>query len=209
MRVVLATKNPGKLREFKELAQGSTGVELLLAPDSLDVVEDGATFEENAIKKAREAAELTGLIATADDSGLEVEALDGRPGIHSARYCQGTDADRRAKLLKELSTVPEGKRGAAFVCAMAVCTPTGEVLFTTVAKWHGQITFEERGSNGFGYDPLFLLPDRQLTSAEISAAEKNAISHRGQAFSRTLGFLNQVQSGQPISESKIGVQAPE
>jgi XTP/dITP diphosphohydrolase len=181
-------------------------VELVLAPDSLDVVEDGATFEENAIKKAREAAELTGLIAIADDSGLEVDALGGRPGINSARYCDGTDADRRVKLLMELESVPADQRGAAFVCAMAVCVPTGEVLFTTTAKWHGQITFEERGNNGFGYDPLFLLPDRQKTSAEISPAEKNAISHRGQAFSRTLEFLKRITSGQPIVESKFGVQ---
>lgn len=206
MRVVLATKNPGKLKEFKDLAQGSTAIELVLAPDTLDTIEDGKTFEENAIKKAREAAELTGLIAFADDSGLEVDALDGRPGIHSARYCAGTDGDRRVKLLGELKDVPTEKRGAAFVCAMAVVTPLGEVLFTTLDRWRGQITFEERGTNGFGYDSLFLLPDRQMTSAEISPQEKNAISHRGQAFTKTLEFLNRAHKGQGASQGSVTVK---
>ena len=156
MRIVIATTNSGKLKELRQLAQANTDVEFVLAPDTFAVEETGSTFEENAAIKARAAAELTGLIAIADDSGIEVEALDGRPGIYSARYCEGSDRDRRLKLLKELEPVAESKRGAAFVCAMAICLPTGQTIFTSKARWEGRIGFTEKGENGFGFDPIFV-----------------------------------------------------
>lgn len=189
MRIVIATTNSGKLKELRQLAQANTDVEFVLAPDTFAVEETGSTFEENAAIKARAAAELTGLIAIADDSGIEVEALDGRPGIYSARYCEGSDRDRRLKLLKELEPVAESKRGAAFVCAMAICLPTGQTIFTSKARWEGRIGFTEKGENGFGFDPIFVLPDSNLTAAEISEDEKNQISHRGQAFRQVVNFL--------------------
>jgi XTP/dITP diphosphohydrolase len=189
MKVVIATTNAGKLREFKELAVGITGIEFVLAPPGFDVEETGVTFEENAILKARAAAELTGFISISDDSGIEVDALDGRPGIYSARYCEGNDGDRRKKLLNELEGVPADKRGAAFVCVMAVCLPTGQVIFTTTVKWRGQVATGESGENGFGFDPIFFLSEHNATAAEISPAEKHQISHRGQAFKQVLTFL--------------------
>ena len=189
MRIVIATTNAGKLRELKELAQSNKGVEFVLAPENFDVEETGKTFVENAILKARTAAEITGLIALADDSGIEVDALGGRPGIYSARYCEGTDRDRRLKLLKELEPVEQENRTAAFVCAMALCVPTGQTIFTTTARWEGRIGLQEKGENGFGFDPIFVLPECNLTAAEIDSHEKNKISHRGQAFSHVLEFL--------------------
>jgi XTP/dITP diphosphohydrolase len=189
MRIVIATTNSGKLKEFKELAEGVRGIEFVLAPPAFEVEETGSTFEENAILKAETAAKMTGLIAISDDSGIEVDALDGRPGIYSARYCAGNDADRRMKMLNELEGVPEEKRGAAFVCSMAVCLPTGQVIYKTTVKWRGQVATSERGQNGFGFDPIFFLSEHNATAAEISPAEKHQISHRGQAFKQVLTFL--------------------
>jgi XTP/dITP diphosphohydrolase len=189
MRIVIATTNSGKLKEFKELAEDVRGIEFVLAPPEFEVEETGITFEENAILKAEAAAKMTGLIAFSDDSGIEVDALDGRPGIYSARYCEGNDADRRKKMLNELEGVPEGKRGAAFVCAMAVCLPTGQVIYKTTVKWRGQVATSERGENGFGFDPIFFLSEHNATAAEISPVEKHRISHRGQAFKQVLTFL--------------------
>lgn len=190
MNLVLATKNPGKLRELKELAQVFDWLELQLAPDEFDPEETGSTFIENAIIKAKAAAEMTGQLAIADDSGIAVDALNGAPGIRSARYCPGSDIDRRRKLLKELQSVPDGERGGAFVCAMALCDSDGNVLHTSLREWRGVIARDERGENGFGYDPIFYLPDLNLTSAEISPEQKNARSHRGQAWRDMLVFLN-------------------
>jgi XTP/dITP diphosphohydrolase len=189
MRIVIATTNSGKLKEFRELAQGVCGIEFVLAPAQFEVEETGNTFEANAMLKAEAAAKMTGLIAISDDSGIEVDALDGRPGIYSARYCAGNDADRRSKLLNELEGVPEGKRGAAFVCAMAVCLPTGQMIYKTTVKWRGRVATSERGENGFGFDPIFFLPEHNATAAEISPIEKHKISHRGQAFKQVLAFL--------------------
>jgi XTP/dITP diphosphohydrolase len=189
MKIVLATQNPGKLKELNELAGEQNELQFILAPDNFDAIEDGSTYLENAAIKARVAAAMTGDYAIADDSGIEVDALDGRPGIHSARYCEGDDRDRRIKLLSELEGVPPGKRGAAFVSVIALCSPSGEILHSTIGRWSGSITFAEKGSNGFGYDPIFLLPDKGQTSAEISAAEKNRLSHRGQAFVAMLSYI--------------------
>jgi XTP/dITP diphosphohydrolase len=188
MKVVLATHNPGKIREFSQMSE-PYGIELLPMPDDLDPEETGATFLENALIKARAAAKVTNLPAVADDSGLEIEALDGRPGIRSARYCEGTDNDRREKILEEMVSVPRGQRQAAFVCAMALCLPDGSILKTTEERWHGSIGFESRGENGFGYDPIFELDGRNETSAMITNEEKNTLSHRGQAWRKMVDFI--------------------
>lgn len=188
MKIVLATKNPGKLRELKELA-GAADLELLLAPEEFDPEETGSTFTENAVIKAKAAAEQTKMYSLADDSGIEVTALGGKPGIRSARYCAGTDEDRRRKLLADVNATASSDRSAAFVCAMALAAPDGSILHTTVARWPGVIHDQESGSNGFGYDPIFYLPDKQQTSAQISPQEKNALSHRAQAWRMMLEFI--------------------
>lgn len=192
MKVVLATHNPGKIREFSQMSE-PYGIELLPMPDDLDPEETGATFLENALIKARAAAKVTNLPAVADDSGLEIEALDGRPGIRSARYCEGTDKDRREKILEEMVSVPRGQRQAAFVCAMALCLPDGSILKTTEERWHGSIGFESRGENGFGYDPIFELDGRNETSAMITNEEKNTLSHRGQAWRKMVDFIRSAE----------------
>lgn len=192
MKVVLATHNPGKIREFSQMSE-PYGIELLPMPDDLDPEETGATFLENALIKARAAAKVTNLPAVADDSGLEIEALDGRPGIRSARYCEGTDKDRREKILEEMVSVPRGQRRAAFVCAMALCLPDGSILKTTEERWHGSIGFESRGENGFGYDPIFELDGRNETSAMITNEEKNTLSHRGQAWRKMVDFIRSAE----------------
>jgi XTP/dITP diphosphohydrolase len=189
MKIVLATTNPGKLKELKELAAEEQWLELELAPEGFNPKETGQTFVENAKIKAREAARLTGKMSVADDSGLIVEALNGRPGIHSARYCEGTDADRRQKLLEEMKAVKEDRRQAAFMCAMVVCDPDGSVAYSTIRYWEGHIGQEERGNNGFGYDPIFYPRNYNKTAAELEPAEKSRISHRAQAWNQVVGFL--------------------
>lgn len=197
MKIVIATKNPGKLREFSQLAGASDWLELVMAPPEFDPEETGSTFLENAIIKAREAARMTGMMSAADDSGLSVDALDGRPGVYSSRYSNGDEALGRSKLLKELEPVPEGKRTAAYVCAMAVSDDQGEILYSAEARWVGRIGYDERGSNGFGFDPIFYLADRDVTVAELPSDEKNTQSHRGQAWRQVLKFL----------ETKTGMKA--
>ena len=191
MKIVIGTKNPGKLKEFQSLAAGETWLEMEMVPDDFTAVENGSTFFENAKIKAVKAAQLTGKQAMADDSGLVIEALKGQPGINSARYCEGTDADRRAKVLKEMEKVPADHRQAAFFCAMVVANPDGSVAFSTIRAWEGMILTEERGENGFGYDPIFYLPKRRLSAAELDLDEKNKISHRGQAWFQVLKYLQQ------------------
>jgi len=189
----VATKNPGKLRELREmltpLGYEVRGVDDL--PD-FDVVEDGATFEANAIKKAEALLAATGEAAVADDSGLEVEALGGAPGVHSARYAEENggdqDAANRHKLLEALHGVEESQRGARFVCALVYLAP-GEEPQVFHGELRGRIGHEERGSNGFGYDSIFLVEGDTRTSAELSPDEKNAISHRGRALRALLEVL--------------------
>lgn len=193
MKLVLATKNPGKLKELKELALDLDWLELVLAPDDFDPEETGQTFMENSIIKSRSAWQMTGEMSLADDSGISVQALNGAPGIHSARYCEGSDADRRHKLLQTMADVPDDRRQAAFVCAMSLCSPTGEILHGSEARWEGIIAREERGNNGFGYDPIFYLPDMARTSAELTSQEKNERSHRAQAWADMLRFLSKVR----------------
>ena len=184
-RVVLASNNQGKLRELGELlAEHHTRILPQREFNVPEAVEDGLSFVENAIKKARNAALHSGLPAIADDSGLEVDALDGAPGIHSARFADnGGDAANNAKLLQALADVPDTQRTARFQCLMVYMRhaedPTPLICQGT---WEGIILREPRGENGFGYDPLFLVPGENATAAELPADIKNAQSHRGQAL---------------------------
>ena len=183
-QLLLATTNPGKVAEFRLLLQGC-GWELVAPAEiglSLDVEETGQSYAENATLKAVEYAEASGLVALADDSGLEVDAMDGRPGHLSARYAGPdlSDQERVQALLKELAGVPDEKRSARFRCLIAIATPAGQVELVE-GTVEGQITHEPSGENGFGYDPVFLLPERGVTTAELPPEEKHAISHRGAA----------------------------
>lgn len=182
---LLATTNAGKLVEIRHALEGLGLTLLSLAdlPAAPPVTEDAATFEGNARKKARHYAEWSGRITLADDSGLVVEALGGRPGVHSARYAGegATDEDNRQKLLREMKDIPEGKRAAAFVCAMVLVLPGGKE-WTVEGRCEGRITLAPKGTNGFGYDPLFFYPPLNRTTAELSLEEKNRISHRGKAL---------------------------
>jgi XTP/dITP diphosphohydrolase len=186
-RLLLATRNPGKLAELQRLLEravpGVTVVGLRDVPEYPEAPETGVTFAENALLKAREAVRYTGLPAVADDSGLTVDALNGMPGVLSARWSgrHGDDAANTALLLGQLADVPDERRGGAFVCAAAVVTPDGAERVLE-RSWRGQVVREPRGSNGFGYDPVFLPDGLERTAAELTAAEKDARSHRGQAF---------------------------
>ncbi len=184
MRIVLATRNRGKLAELERIL---AGLDVELVPiDAFGAKapqESGTTFEENALVKARAAVIATGLLALADDSGLEVDALGGGPGILSARYGgpDGDDATNRAKLLEALAAVPAEGRGARFVCAAALVSPDGREWITH-GVMEGRITVEPRGSGGFGYDPIFVALGETRTNAELPPEVKDAISHRGAAF---------------------------
>jgi XTP/dITP diphosphohydrolase len=192
--LVVATRNRGKLKEIQAVLEGVIGV-VRCAADFLDfpeTIEDGQTFQENALKKAREAMHFTGLPALADDSGLVVDALGGRPGVYSARFA-GEGADDRANnqlLLNELVEVSFDQRQAAFICALAYVSPDGEELVFS-GRVGGTIQASERGDEGFGYDPLFLVDGFDRTMAELSLQEKNSISHRGQALQHFREFLEQ------------------
>ena len=190
--LVVATRNKGKILEINALLIGLVD-KISSAADFADfpeTVEDGATFEENALKKAREAACFTGCPALADDSGLIVEALNGRPGVYSARYAGvgASDAANNALLLEECQNVPDGNRQAAFICVLAFVTPEGvEQLFT--GRIDGSILSAARGEGGFGYDPLFLVDVFGRSMAELTLAEKNKVSHRAQAFEKFRKYL--------------------
>ena len=184
-KVIFATGNEGKMKEIREIL-GDLDIELLSLKDAgihADIAEDGKTFEENAQIKARAIEKLTGEIVLADDSGLEIDYLNGEPGIYSARY-MGEDTSYRIKnanLIQRLEGVPDEKRTARFVCAIAAAFPDG-TMKTVRATMEGRIGYEERGENGFGYDPIFYLPEYGCSSAELSMEEKNKISHRGKAL---------------------------
>ena len=196
-QLLLATRNAGKLAELQRLlASAVPGVEVLGlrdVPEYPEAPETGATFEENALLKAREAVRYTRLPAVADDSGLTVDALNGMPGIFSARWSgrHGDDEANTALLLGQLSDVPDERRGGAFVCAAALVTPEG-TEHVLRAEWRGAVIREKRGSNGFGYDPVFVPAGGQRTAAELAPAEKDAVSHRGQAFTALLPVIGEV-----------------
>jgi XTP/dITP diphosphohydrolase len=176
--LVVATGNPGKLREMQAYLADS-GWELTLKPEDLDVEETGITFAENAALKASQVAKATGNWAIADDSGLAVDGLNGAPGVYSARY-GNTDTERITRLLKELGT--SENRQAQFVCAIAVANPQGEIVIQSEGICRGEILDAPRGEGGFGYDPIFYVPEKQLTFAEMTPIEKKSISHRGNAL---------------------------
>ena len=202
MQLLFATSNPHKIEE----------VRAILSPHGIDVVgldslpqqppepvEDGATFEDNACIKAIAYARATVQMCLADDSGLEVDALGGRPGVHSARYAgigetrERRDAANNARLLRELKNVPFEQRTARFVCAMCLADAQGKILAQTRGTFEGLIIDQPRGTNGFGYDPLLYLPDRQCTGAQLSPVEKNARSHRGEAARKMIQQIRHLQ----------------
>lgn len=186
--LLVATTNAGKVRELAASLTGYTLKSLRDFPGLPEVEEDADTFEGNALKKALAYAKATSLPALADDSGLCVDALDGRPGVLSARYAEGDDAARVAKLLGELRGVEDAARGAAFVCALALAFPDGR-SHLELGRCEGRITHAPRGEGGFGYDPVFLVPELDRTYAELSREEKHARSHRGRALALLLPKL--------------------
>ncbi len=190
-QIIFATGNQGKMREIKKILEGlrvnDKEVEILSMKEAgveIDIVEDGSTFEENAVIKAKAVAkEAKDAIVLADDSGLEVDYLNKEPGIYSARY-MGEDtpySQKNANIISRLAGVEDEKRTARFVCAIAAALPDGTVI-TETASIEGQIGYEEKGSNGFGYDPIFYVPAYGKTTAELTEDEKNEISHRGKAL---------------------------
>ena len=200
-RLLLATRNKGKLAELQRLLSDAVpGVEVVgLAdvPEYPEAPETGATFEENALLKAREAVKYTGLPAVADDSGIAVDALNGMPGVLSARWSgsHGNDDANTALLLDQLDHVPDERRGAAFVCAAALVTPDG-AEHVLERRWPGHVIREKRGTNGFGYDPVFVPEGLDVTSAELDPGEKDARSHRGQAFAALVPVIADVLAAQ-------------
>jgi len=197
-RILIATNNKGKIHEIKALLEGLSV--LLFTPQemgiSLEVAEDGQTYAENASKKATAFAKTSGLVALADDSGLEVDALGGQPGLHSHRFCpipNATDADRRKYLLERLGAYPR-PWNARFRATVAVAIPAGETKMAT-GECEGQIIPDERGKNGFGYDPIFYIPDLGRTMAELGMDEKNRVSHRAKAILGIIPILKDLFPG--------------
>ncbi len=199
-RLLLATRNAGKLAELRRLlASAVPGVEVVGlrdVPEYPEAPETGATFAENALLKAREAVRYTGLPAVADDSGIAVDALNGMPGVLSARWSgrHGDDPANTALLLAQLADVPDDRRGAAFVCAAALVTPDG-AEHVLERQWRGRVVHEPRGTNGFGYDPVFVPDGLEVTSAELEPTEKDARSHRGQAFAALVPEIGRTLTG--------------
>ena len=186
MKVVLASKNAHKLVEIKQITD-QFGFDLVLQSElgvDIDVEETGTTFEENSLLKARAVMEATGLPALADDSGIAVDALNGEPGVYSARYGFDDTLDDRGRmmlLLKNTEHVPDGQRQAKFVCVISFITPDGKIIQAR-GEIHGELTRQPRGENGFGYDPIFYYPPFGKTTAELPAEQKNAVSHRGKSM---------------------------
>jgi len=192
VRLLLASRNVKKLAELRRIldAEGVEVVGLDDVPEFPEAPETGATFEENALAKARDAASATGLPSVADDSGLAVDALNGMPGVLSARWAggHGDDEANLRLVLGQLSDVPDERRGAAFVCAVALVTPDGAETVVR-GEWRGSLEREPRGANGFGYDPIFRPEGEERTSAELAPAEKDERSHRAQALRSLLPHL--------------------
>ena len=181
MKLIIASNNKHKIYEIKKILSGKFDEIVSLKEANIDheTVEDGTTFMENAIKKAREIAEISGCYSLADDSGICCDALDGAPGIYSARFSGGTDEDNNALLLEKLADKDD--KSAHYTCAMALCSPDGELTLAE-GYMYGTITEQRRGERGFGYDPLFIPTSETRTVAEMTDEEKNAISHRGRAL---------------------------
>ena len=199
MKIVVATKNPGKLKEVKELLKDLEGLEVLSIMDfeelrDVEIEESGSTFEENAYIKALYVAKKTGLPALADDSGLEVDALGGKPGVKSARFGGPnlTDEERNEKLLSLLRSVPPKDRTARFRCVLVLVVPPDFEKYVVTGVCEGFITDKPRGTKGFGYDPIFLIPKLNKTMAELTTEEKNLISHRGKALMKMKDIIKEV-----------------
>jgi XTP/dITP diphosphohydrolase len=198
-KLIVATSNPGKLREMQAYLADSDW-ELALKPAELDVDETGDTFAANACQKATEVAIALNCWAIADDSGLQVDALNGAPGIYSARYAN-TDKERIARMLRELSDFPDpAQRQAQFVCAVAVARPDGSIAAQAEGICRGEILTAVRGIDGFGYDPIFYVPAKQLAFAEMSVEVKRSISHRGIAFASIRDQLKAISLGNSIEK---------
>ena len=196
-QIILATHNPDKRAEIAALLSdlGITVRSLAEFPQAPVVDEDGMTCEANAIKNAKVIADYTGLIAVADDTGLEVDALGGRPGVHAARYAgvQVSYEDNWRKLLRELDGVPLKRRGARFLTVVAIASPSKQCVDTVEGVLNGLIAERPAGTGGFGYDPVFLVPELGKTLAELTPTEKNGISHRAQAFAKAKAVLQQLE----------------
>jgi len=191
MKLLVATQNPGKVREFRLLLAPLKEASIRFPSElgiQVDVPEDGETYTDNARQKALAYAHASGLLTLADDSGLEVDALGGGPGIRSARYMPGRDIDRTMALLTQLRDIPWERRTARFRCVIVIATP-GRELCSTEGVCEGRIAFEPRGESGFGYDPIFYLPNYDCTMAQLPEAEKNRISHRARAVEAALPIL--------------------
>ena len=194
--LVVATGNAGKLKEIRNLLEGETILQSLSDyPHIPEIVEDGDTFEANAIKKAVTVSRASGMITLGDDSGLQVDALGGVPGVYSARFAgkNATDQDNNTKLLGLLESVPQEKRTARFRCVMAIATPDGTVQ-TAEGECEGFILTEPRGTGGFGYDPLFYHPESEATFGQLALHQKNMISHRGRALQAAAPLINAIYS---------------
>jgi XTP/dITP diphosphohydrolase len=201
MKLVVATGNPGKLKEMQNYLT-DIACELILKPQDIDVEETGQTFLENACLKASQVARAMGEWAIADDSGLAVDALNGAPGIYSARYGQ-TNEERINRLLSALEDVDNRK--AHFICAVAIARSDGSIAVQTQGICHGEILDAPRGTSGFGYDPIFYVPEHQLTFAEMPVETKHRISHRGQAFEQILPTIKDLM----ISSQTHNLKFPE
>jgi XTP/dITP diphosphohydrolase len=194
MKIVFASGNEGKVKEIREMLEGM-GIQLVSLKDYVrvpEIVEDGKSFLENALIKAKIISAFTGETVLADDSGLQVDALGGEPGIYSARYAgqKATDDDNINLLLAKLKSIPRGKRTASFCCALVLYSADGS-YDSFESKWKGRIIDERRGDNGFGYDPVFFVPELKMTAAELPAEIKNKVSHRGQAFAQLKKVLGE------------------
>ncbi|MFA6989927.1 MAG: XTP/dITP diphosphatase [Candidatus Gastranaerophilaceae bacterium] len=192
-KLVLATGNQNKVNEIKaKLQEQKLSIEIIQVKQPFDVEETGKTFSENAYIKAFTAAKIMNLPTLADDSGLCIDALNGDPGIYSSRYEETTEK-RIEKVLKNLKNVPPQKRTAHFICALAVVSPEGDLLFSTEGKCEGIIIDETKGDLGFGYDPIFYIPDLNKTMAELSMDEKNKVSHRSDALNKFVLWLGELK----------------
>lgn len=185
IKIVFATGNPHKLQEVNDIAKNS-GIEFILPPEGFNPIEDGETFEQNSIIKAKDAALLSNNLSLADDSGLCVDALGGEPGIFSARYDE-TPQKRIDKLLNNLA--PYGNRKAKFVCAMTLVDNNGEIINQEIGECHGYISEFQSGENGFGYDPIFIPDGYEITIAQMSEEEKNKLSHRSIALRKMIKYI--------------------
>ncbi|MFH0976821.1 MAG: XTP/dITP diphosphatase [Spirochaetota bacterium] len=198
MKLVIATKNNNKINEIKQKFSDFTGLEIISLTDFNnlpDILEDGLTFEENAIKKAKAYSRFTGETVLSDDSGLEIDALCGEPGVRSARYSgeNASDDENNSLVLVKLKKVPDSKRTARFVCVIAIVQPNG-TQYTAKGTCNGIMTDKKAGSNGFGYDPIFYFPDLKKTMAELSLEEKNKISHRAEALTKAKVILKKIMN---------------